>query len=70
MVTIKPGFVDTPMTANFEKNGLWAKPDAVAAGIVRAIDRRADVVYLPDFRGLIRLVIRPIPAAAFKRLSR
>ena len=70
VVTIKPAFVDTPMTASFEKKGLlWAKPDAVAAGIVRAIDRRADVVYLPGFWRLIMLVIRHIPEAAFKRLS-
>jgi short-subunit dehydrogenase len=70
VVTIKPGFVDTPMTASFEKKGLlWAKPDAVAAGIVRAIDRRADVVYLPGFWRLIMFVICHIPEAAFKRLS-
>jgi decaprenylphospho-beta-D-erythro-pentofuranosid-2-ulose 2-reductase len=30
-VIVKPGFIDTPMTAAFEKKGLlWAKPDAVA----------------------------------------
>ena len=50
VVTIKPGFVDTPMTAHIEKKGpLWAKPDAVAAGIVRAMDGGANVAYLPGF---------------------
>ena len=70
VLTIKPGFVDTPMTAGFESKGLlWATPERVAAGIVRAIDRRRDVVYLPWFWGPIMLVIKHIPERVFKRLS-
>lgn len=49
VLTIKPGFVDTPMTAQFEKKGLlWAQPESVAKGIVRAVKQRRDVVYLPS----------------------
>jgi short-subunit dehydrogenase len=69
VLTIKPGFVDTPMTAAFTKGALWAKPDAIARGIVRAIDRRADEVYLPRFWWLIMTLIRHIPERVFKRLS-
>jgi decaprenylphospho-beta-D-erythro-pentofuranosid-2-ulose 2-reductase len=70
VLTIKPGFVDTPMTAAIANKGaLWAKPDQIAAGIVRAIDRRRSVVYLPRFWGLIMLVIRHIPEPIFKRLK-
>jgi len=70
VLTIKPGFVDTPMTAAFERKGaLWATPDRVAAGIVRAIERRRDVVYLPWFWRPIMLVIQHIPERVFKRLS-
>ncbi len=69
VITIKPGFVDTPMTASFPKGALWAKPQQVAAGIVRAIDRGANVVYLPWFWGLIMLVIRSIPERVFVRLK-
>ena len=62
VITIKPGFVDTPMTAAIPKGGpLWAKPQQVAAGIVKAIDRKATVVYLPWFWALIMLIIRSIP---------
>ena len=32
VLTIKPGFVDTPMTAAFKKGALWATPAQVAAG--------------------------------------
>ena len=49
VLTVKPGFVDTPMTAAFPKGALWAKPEAIAHGIVRAIDRKRDEVYLPGF---------------------
>jgi decaprenylphospho-beta-D-erythro-pentofuranosid-2-ulose 2-reductase len=69
VITVKPGFVDTPMTAAFRKGLLWAKPAQVAAGIVRAIDRSANVVYLPRFWGLIMLVIRSIPERVFVRLK-
>ncbi len=69
VLTIKPGFVDTPMTADFPKGALWAKPDAIARGIVRAIERKRDEVYLPGFWRLIMAVIRHIPERVFKNLS-
>jgi decaprenylphospho-beta-D-erythro-pentofuranosid-2-ulose 2-reductase len=69
VLTIKPGFVDTPMTRKFKKGALWAKPDAVAKGIVQAADRGRSVVYLPGFWLLIMLIIRHIPEFAFKRIK-
>jgi short-subunit dehydrogenase len=61
VITIKPGFVDTPMTRNFKKGALWAKPDDIAQGILRAVDRHSSVVYLPWFWSIIMLVIKHIP---------
>lgn len=69
VITIKPGFVDTPMTAAFDKGPLWASPDSIAKGIVKAIDKRKDVVYLPWFWRWIMLVIRLIPEPLFKRMK-
>jgi decaprenylphospho-beta-D-erythro-pentofuranosid-2-ulose 2-reductase len=70
VLLIKPGFVDTPMTAEFEKEGLlWAQPEAIATGILRAIEAKRDVVYLPWFWRWIMLIIRHIPERVFKRLS-
>lgn len=69
VVTVKLGFVDTPMTAGFSKNPLYARPEAVAAGILRALRRRRDIVYLPWFWRWIMAVIRAIPEPVFKRLS-
>jgi short-subunit dehydrogenase len=69
VLTIKPGFVDTPMTANFKKGALWAKPEAIARGIYRAIENRKNTVYLPGFWWLIMMMIRHIPEPIFKRMK-
>ena len=70
VVTIKPGFVDTPMTAHISrKGGLWAQPDAIAAGIVAAVEKGRDVAYLPAVWWPIMFIIRHIPERIFKRLS-
>ena len=61
VVTLKPGFVDTPMTRDFPKGPLWASPDRAAASIVAAIDRGASVAYVPGFWRAIMLVIRALP---------
>lgn len=67
VLTIKPGFVDTPMTRDFKKGALWATPEGIARGIVRATDRGRSVVYLPWFWLPIMLIIRHVPEFVFKR---
>ncbi len=69
VITVKPGPVDTPMTANLRRSFLWSTADQVARGIVRAIDRRSSVVYLPGYWRPIMAVIRSIPERTFSRLS-
>ena len=66
VITIKPGFVDTPMTASFRKSKLWASPEKIGDGIYRAMQRKKDVVYLPWFWRWIMWVIRMIPESVFK----
>lgn len=68
-ILIKPGFVDTPMTAQFEKGLLWADPETIAVGIKRAVEKRKSEVYLPWFWYGIMAVIKNIPNFIFKRLS-
>jgi hypothetical protein len=70
VVVIKPGFVNTPMTAGFDRKGfLWAEPETIAHGILRAVDKKRDEVYLPGYWLWIMLIIRHIPERLFKRLS-
>jgi len=69
VLTIKPGFVDTPMTAGIDKKGpLWASPEAIARSIVSSIEKRRDVVYAPWFWIGIMAVIRAIPERVFKKM--
>jgi len=69
-VLIKPGFVDTPMTASFTNKGvLWAQPEQVARVIAAAARRGGPVVYAPAYWRLIMLIIRHLPAFIFNRLN-
>jgi decaprenylphospho-beta-D-erythro-pentofuranosid-2-ulose 2-reductase len=70
VITVKPGFIDTPMTAHIVKKGaLWASADQIASGIVKAIEKRRDVIYLPGFWALIMLAIQHVPERIFKRMK-
>jgi decaprenylphospho-beta-D-erythro-pentofuranosid-2-ulose 2-reductase len=69
IVTVKPGFVDTPMTADFKKGLLWARPNAVATKIVRAIDVSRTEVYVPGFWWAIMMFIKVIPSRIFRKLK-
>jgi len=69
VVTIKPGFVDTPMTSEFKKGFLWSHPGFVAERIIRAIDKNKTEVYVPYFWSFIMLIIRILPSYIFRRLK-
>ncbi len=69
VVTIKPGFVDTPMTAHVRKNLLFASPEQVGKRIYTAMLKGEDVVYVPWFWRYIMGIIRIIPERVFKKLS-
>jgi decaprenylphospho-beta-D-erythro-pentofuranosid-2-ulose 2-reductase len=69
VLTIKPGFVDTPMTANLKKNPLYADPANVGLRIYKGMKKGEDVIYVPFFWQYIMLIIRNIPEFVFKRLS-
>lgn len=69
VIDIKPGFVDTPMTAEFDKGLLWAQPEVIAKGIDKAIKKKKHAVYLPSFWFLIMTIIKCIPESIFKKLK-
>ena len=69
VVTVKPGFVDTPMTKAFEKGLLWVSAEKVARLIIQGVDRKRNVIYVPGFWRIIMLVIIHIPEFIFKRLK-
>jgi len=70
IITVKPGFVDTPMTAGIKKGGpLWATPDRIAADMERAVTSDRRVIYAPWFWWVIMAIIRRLPWFVFKRLK-
>jgi hypothetical protein len=70
VVTIKPGFVATQMTAHLDLPArLTAEPDSVAEQIESAMEARRNVVYTPGFWRLIMAIIRLLPESLFKRLK-
>jgi len=69
VLTIKPGFVATPMTAHLKQTLLFASPEKIARGIVLAIERKSEVVYLPWFWRPIMFIIRAVPERVFKKLN-
>jgi short-subunit dehydrogenase len=67
-VVVKPGFIDTPMTAHIAKGGpLWAKPEAIAKIVRRAADKGGPIVYAPGFWRLILWIIRALPSPVMHR---
>jgi hypothetical protein len=69
VITVKPGFVDTPMTKNFDKGALWTSPGNVASAIKKAVSTHKNIAYIPKFWFPIMLTIKAIPEAIFKRMS-
>ena len=70
VLTIKPGFVDTPMTAHIQSKGfLWASPEKVANDIMHAVQKRKSVIYTPSFWKIIIFILRHVPETIFKRLN-
>lgn len=70
VMTIKPGFVDTPMTQGLDlPKALLKTPDFVAKTILEGIEKRRNTLYTPGIWAVIMLIIRGIPGPIFKRLS-
>ncbi|HTL70100.1 MAG TPA: SDR family NAD(P)-dependent oxidoreductase [Candidatus Eisenbacteria bacterium] len=61
VLTIKPGYVATPMTAHLSKSALFSSPEAVASGIRRAIRAKKQVVYVPGYWRWIMFLVRRVP---------
>ena len=68
VVTVKPGFVDTAMTAGMAKTPWKISPDRAAEIIVRRARRGRETVYVPARWRYVMWVIRATPSCVFKRL--
>lgn len=67
VVTVKPGFVATRMTAGMDlPKALTASPDEVAKAVVRAVERRRNVLYVRPVWRVIMCIIGSLPERVFK----
>lgn len=68
VLTVKPGFIDTPMTYGMQ-SPLIASREKVARDIIKAVKHRKDILYTPWFWNIIMLIICHLPERIFKRTS-
>lgn len=69
VLVVKPGFVDTKMTAAFKKGALWASAADVGGAIVGAVKSgKTGVLYTPRWWQLIMLVIKHAPGFVVRRI--
>ena len=68
VTTIRPGFVDTEMTAGLGLKGAISAEQAANA-IVAAARKRKAVVYVPFKWKIIMTVVKAMPSFVFKRLA-
>lgn len=69
VVTVKPGFVKTGMTAGLKPPPFAGEPEQVADDVVRAMVRFRPVVYSPAIWRWILLVIRLLPRFVMRRIN-
>ena len=70
VVTIKPGFIDTPMTAALPKSGpLWTTAARAGRAVADAMEKGRDVAYVPGYWFWIMTILRHVPERIFKRLK-
>jgi short-subunit dehydrogenase len=69
VVTVKPGFVKTSMTAGLKPPPFAGEPEAVAVTVRRAMARGKPVVYAPPVWALVMLVIRWLPRFVMRRIG-
>ncbi|MGH8532872.1 MAG: SDR family oxidoreductase [Gammaproteobacteria bacterium] len=68
VLTVKPGFVRTKMTAGMPLPGaLTSTPEALAERVKRALERKRHVIYSAKWR-TVMTIVRAIPEGIFKNM--
>ena len=69
IVDVRPGLVDSPMTAHLKKGALWSSAESIAPSIIKGIRKKRSIIYTPWYWRLIMLLVCMIPEAIFKRIK-
>jgi decaprenylphospho-beta-D-erythro-pentofuranosid-2-ulose 2-reductase len=68
VMIVRPGFVHSKMTEGMSAAPLSAEPEEVAAAIIRGLEKRSPVVYVPSKLRYVFSVLRHVPRPVFRRL--
>jgi decaprenylphospho-beta-D-erythro-pentofuranosid-2-ulose 2-reductase len=70
VITVKPGFAATRMTAHLHlPPALTASPEQVGNSVIKAISNKKDTIYVKSVWKYLMLAIRMIPEPFFKKMS-
>ena len=67
-MVVRPGFVDTKMTAGREKVPLATTPEAVADAILAGLRRGSHTVWAPGAFRYVMSGLRHVPRPIFRKL--
>lgn len=68
VMIVRPGFVRSKMTEGMAAAPMSAEPAEVASAILRGLEKRAEVVYVPSKLRYVFAVLRHLPRPVFRRL--
>ena len=70
VVTVLPGFVATKMIDGMDlPTKLIGQPEEVAVAVLKAVQKKHNVIYVKPIWQLIMMIIRNIPERVFKRMN-
>jgi decaprenylphospho-beta-D-erythro-pentofuranosid-2-ulose 2-reductase len=69
VLTVKPGFVETPMTASMKLPFKAAKVDVTATAIIDAVEGGGGVLYTPSFWRAIMFAVKLVPSGIMQKLK-
>jgi decaprenylphospho-beta-D-erythro-pentofuranosid-2-ulose 2-reductase len=69
VMVVRPGFVETKMTAGREKAPLSTTPDAVADAIVAGLRKGSEIVWVPGALRFLFSGLRHLPRPVFRKVT-
>jgi short-subunit dehydrogenase len=69
VLEVKPGVMDTAMTAHLPRSPLMASPQKVAADIIKAIKGRKRRIYTPWYWKVVMTVLKMVPDAIWPKVK-
>ena len=70
VIDFRLGRVRTPMTQGLTQTGpMWSEPAGIAADIVKALESRSGVVYIPGYWRWVMMIICALPRRVFVRVK-